>query len=77
MTMYRFAIGGPMDVEEVRNRIRGMTDEQALSCTKRSRNGVVAKLVSATGGRDSVGAAIPPALSAGACLPDGRDAYGQ
>jgi len=32
--MYRFAAGGPMDLEEVRDRIRRMTDEQLLSYGK-------------------------------------------
>jgi hypothetical protein len=34
VTMYRFAAGGPMDVEEVRDRIRRMTDEQLFSYGK-------------------------------------------
>jgi hypothetical protein len=32
--MYRFAAGGPMDVEELRDRIRRMTDDQLLTYGK-------------------------------------------
>jgi hypothetical protein len=32
--MYRFAAAGPIDVEELRGRVRGMTDDQLLSYGK-------------------------------------------
>lgn len=36
--MYRFAAGGPIDVEEMRDRFRQMTDEQLLSYGKAAAN---------------------------------------
>jgi hypothetical protein len=32
--MYRFSVGGPIDVEELRERFRRMTDEQLLGYGK-------------------------------------------